>query len=172
MLKPLVFCSIVLFSVTGCQPVIVQRDENGVAARPLTVRVDDVAYWLEQWQRVVALPEDTLQLALQMREDEFARSDSARNRLQLALLLATGPAPVRDQSRASSLLKEIDVSTAAGGEKAFAALLEQMIAEQRWSSDKMAELKSRLSETEARVVELEQQLQELKNIEQTIQQRN
>ncbi|MDT8387087.1 MAG: hypothetical protein RQ736_06205 [Thiogranum sp.] len=151
---------------------IVQRDENGVAARPLTVRVDDVAYWLEQWQRVLALPEDNLQLALQVREDEFARTDNARNRLRLALLLATGPAPVRDQKRASSLLKEIDISTAGGGEKAFAALLEQMIAEQQWSSDKMTELKARLSATEARVAELEQQLQELKNIEQTIQQRN
>lgn len=164
---------IILFSgiLSGCQPVTVQRND-GASPLPVTVRVDDVGYWLEEWQRIVALPEDQLHLTLQTRENEFAAAGNNRTRLRLALLLAAGPAPVRDQARALNLLKNKEIVGADDSTKALAALLEQMIAEQQWSSDKITEVRARLKETEARVGELERQLQELKDIEQTIQQRN
>ena len=157
--------------LSGCQPVTLQHNDDD-SPLPVTVRVDDVGYWLEEWQRILALPEDQLRLTLETREKEFASTESVRTRLRLALVLAAGPAPVRDQARALNLLKELDIVDCDESAKALAALLEQMIAEQQWSSDKITEVRTRLKETEARLGELERQLQELKDIEQTIQQRN
>jgi len=159
------------FLLHGCQPVTVQRSE-GALPLPVSMRVDSVAYWLEEWQRIVAQPEYQLRMALETREREFTAAANPRTRLRLALLLAAGPASIRDQPRALNLLKELDVAEADESEKALAGLLEQMIAEQQWSGDKIAEQRARLKETEDRISELERQLQELKDIEHTIQQRN
>ena len=160
---------LVFFQLSGCQPVTVTRTEGPV---PVTLRVDDAAYWLEEWQRIRELPEDQLQLTVKTREHEFARSAGTRNRLRLALLLAAGPQPVRDHGRARKLLVELDTARASESARALAALLEQIIDEQQWSVDKIAELRAKLKESETRVEELERQLQELTNIEQSIQQRN
>jgi uncharacterized protein (DUF342 family) len=53
----------------------------------------------------------------------------------------------------------------------LAALLKQVLDEQRWSIDKIAELNQKLKASRMRVEELELQLQELTTIEQHIQQR-
>ena len=147
-----------------------ERQEDAVL--PFVVRMDDVGFWLEEWDRVRALPEAELEQVLAHREERYARNHAARPGLRLALLLSAGPAPVRDHERASSILKKIDLSGEEPGARALAALLEQMIAEQQWSSDKIAELRALLKESAARVEELERQLQELTDIEQSIQQRN
>jgi len=163
------FILLVFLMVAGCQPVTVQRSNGPV---PLAVRVDDAAYWIEEWSRIRALPEEKQQLTLEARERDFEESPSTRTGLRLALLLAEGPKPMRDQSRALSLLKEMDESDASDSAKALAALLEQIIGEQLWAGDKIAELRSKLKDADTRVEELERQLQELTNIEQSIQQRN
>jgi hypothetical protein len=139
---------------------------------PVTVRVDDAAYWLEEWYRTRDLPEDELTSILGTREAEFAEAPGPRTRLRLALLLAEGPGPVRDQTRAAQLLKGLDPERASESARALTALLEQIIAEQRWSSDKLAEQQNRLDKARARIQELERQLQELTDIEQSIQQRH
>jgi len=87
----------------ACRPVTVQHHKGGPV--PVTLRVDDAAYWLEEWYRVVELPGDQLGQTLQTREQEFVRYQDARTRLRLALLLAEGPAEVRDQGRALTLLE-------------------------------------------------------------------
>ena len=113
--------------LAACQPVTVQRsDEGGV---PVTVRVDDAAYWLEEWYRLKDLPEAQLVEIVARRRQEFEQSPVPRNRLRLALLLAEGPAPVRDQPQAQRLLRELDPAEASASAKALAALLEQVIAE-------------------------------------------
>ena len=61
--------------------------------------------------------------------------------------------------------------TASASALALAAMLEQVIGEQRWASERIQTLKADLKRREARVEELERQLQELTNIEQSIQQR-
>jgi len=155
--------------ISGCQPVTVQRSDGAV---PLTVRVDDAAYWIEEWNRIRELPDDKLQLTLEARERDFEKSPTPRSCLRLALLLAEGPQPMRDPSRALSLLKGMDSTEASDSAKALAALLEQIIGEQLWAGDKMIELRSKLEQADTRVEELERQLQELTNIEQSIQQRN
>lgn len=153
----------------GCHPVTVQRVDGPV---PVTVRVDDAAYWLEEWRRTIELPDDQLLIALQTREQEFARAATVRSRLRLALLLAAGPKQVRDQTRALTLLKDLDLQNGGTSARALAALLQQGIEEQQWSADRITELRTNLKDSETRIQELERQLQELTNIEQTIQQRN
>jgi len=69
------------------------------------------------------------------------------------------------------LLAELDATRASDSAKALAALLQQVIEEQNWSGDKMAELSQKLKDAQTRVEELERQLQELTTIEQNIQQR-
>ena len=160
----------VLISLTGCQPMTVQHSVQGPV--PVTVRVDDAAFWLEEWYRIKGLPEDDLTSILKTREAEFAATPAPRARLRLALLLAEGPRPVRDQARAARLLAGLDEERASESARALTALLEQVIAEQRWSSDKLTQQRSNLARARARIRELERQLQELTDIEQSIQQRN
>ena len=165
--KILLMLSCVVFA--ACQPITVQHHDEGPI--PVSVRVDDTAYWLEEWRQVSQLSEIQFKLALKNREQEFERKPDPRTRLRLALLLATGPAPERDQSRALLLLKGMDDAGASESAQALATLIMQMIEEQLWSADKITELKGKLGNADARVDELEQQLQALTNIEQSIQQR-
>jgi len=51
-------------------------------------------------------------------------------------------------------------------------LLRQVIGEQLWARGKIVKLRSKLKQAGTRVEELERQLQELTNIEESIQQRN
>lgn len=162
----LIFIAIILLS--GCQPVTVQRSEGVV---PITLRVDDAAYWLEEWHWVSGLPEGQQREILANRERKFEQSDTPRNRLRLALLLAQGPGSVRDQDRALELLVGLDVDQLSDSGKALSALLQQVIAEYDWFGDKIKHQLSELKESEARIEELERQLQELTTIEQNIQQR-
>ena len=167
---PRLLLLLLLVATTGCQPVTVQRSSEGPV--PVTVRVDDAAYWLEEWYRAKDLPADQLQQLVHTRRQEFEQAPSARSRLRLALLLAAGPAPVRDQLEAQRLLQGLDRDAGDESAKALAALLEQMIAEQRWSIDKIGEHRTKIEQASARIEELERQLQELTDIEQSIQQRN
>ncbi len=160
----------VIMVLAGCQPMTVQRSTGPVPV-PVAVRVDDAAYWLEEWRQVIELPEDQLKQALEVRRQEFIHSAEPRTRLRLALLLAAGPKSVRDPERALKLLKGLDMDRANGSTQALAALLQQNIEEQDWSGDKIAGLREKLTRSEARVEELERQLQELTTIEQNIQQR-
>ena len=163
--------SVLLFiGLVACQPMTVQRRDEGPV--PVTVRVDDAAYWLEEWYRAKDLPEDQLVQILETRKQEFEQLPGPRSRLRLALLLAEGPAPVRDQVQAQRLLKGLDSAKASDSAKALAALLDQVIAEQRWSVDKIAEQRTTIEQMGPRIEELERQLQELTDIEQSIQQRN
>lgn len=159
---------LVITGLSACQPTNVKHPGGPV---PAEARVGDEAYWLEEWYRVVSLPEDQLLLALKTREREFARSAGPETRLRLVLLLAEGPQPVRDQKRALELLNGLDDRQASDSARALAALLKQVIEEQRWSIDRIAELNKKLKTSQTRIEELELQLQELTSIEQHIQQR-
>lgn len=158
-----------VFMVLACQPVTVQRHQGKPV--PVSVRVDDAAYWLEEWNYTRQLPEAELRKALGDRERAFKESGDTRTRLRLALLLAEGPAAVRDQERAMALIDGLEKTGISESSLALAALIAQTIAEQRWASDRIKELKDEIKRDEARVEELERQLQELTNIEQSIQQR-
>jgi len=159
---------LVIAGLSACHSTNVKHQGRPV---PAEARGGDEAYWLEEWYRVVALPEDQLLLAFKTRERDFARSANPETRLRLVLLLAEGPQPVRDQKRALELLKGFDARQASDSTRALAALLKQVIEEQRWSIDRIAELNKDVEASRSRVEELELQLQELTSIEQHIQQR-
>jgi hypothetical protein len=154
--------------LSACQPVTVQHSDGVV---PVSLRVDDAAYWLEEWHWVTGLAAVQQEEILVSREREFQQSATPRNRLRLALLLAEGPGSVRDQRRALALLEEMDMDQASDSGKALSALLQQVIAEYDWFDEKITGLRANLKESETRVEELERQLQELTTIEQNIQQR-
>ncbi|HHH45216.1 MAG TPA: hypothetical protein ENK49_13855 [Gammaproteobacteria bacterium] len=159
---------ITMMVLSGCQPMTVQHSKGPV---PVTVRVDDATYWLEEWQQLRELSDKQLKEELEIRRQAFIRSAEPRTRLRLALLLAAGPGSVRNQDKALKLLKGLDMDRADAGARALAALLQQNIEEQDWSGAKIDELRDKLAQSEARVEELERQLQELTTIEQNIQQR-
>ncbi|MEA2081114.1 MAG: hypothetical protein U9P00_14945 [Pseudomonadota bacterium] len=138
---------------------------------PVSLRVDDAAYWLEEWYWVTGLPETQQREILANREREFQASATPRNRLRLALLLAEGSGSVRDQRRALELLEGMDTDQVSDSGKALSALLRQVIAEHDWFGDQITGLRNQLKESETRVEELERQLQALTAIEQNIQQR-
>ena len=159
---------IVVFALSACRPVTVQHTEGVV---PVSLRVDDAAYWLEEWYWITGLPEGQQREILADREREFEQSASSRNRIRLALLLAEGPASVRNQRRAQELLEGMDEEHTSTSGRALTALLQQVISEHDWFSDELAAVNTELKESESRVEELERQLQELTSIEQNIQQR-
>jgi len=161
---------LVIIALTACQPMTVQRSTGPVPV-PVAVRIDDAAYWLEEWQQLIKVSDEELKQTLEIRKQEFIRSAEPRTRLRLALLLAAGPKSVRDQERALKLLKGLDMDRVNDSARALAALLQQNIEEQDWSGDKIAGLREKLTQSEARVEELERQLHELTTIEQNIQQR-
>ena len=164
--KLLLFAAIL--GLSACQPLTVQG-VNGTA--PFAVRVDSGAYWLEEWHRVIGLPEDQLVQTIKVREAEFEHSANPKTRLRLALLLAEGPQNVRNQARALELLAGFETERANDSARALAALLKQVIEEQRRSVDKMNELNRKLQESRTHIEELELQLQELTTIEKNIRQR-
>ena len=159
---------VTIIGLSACQPVTVRHEDCLV---PVSESMNDEAYWLDEWHWVIALPEDQLVETFKTRELEFERSANPETRLRLALLLAEGPQPVRDQARALELLKELDAGQASASARALAALLQQVIEEQRWSINKMTELNKKLEASQTHAAELELQLQELTTIEQNIQQR-
>jgi hypothetical protein len=65
----------------------------------------------------------------------------------------------------------MDTASASASGRALAALLGQAIREQVVAGDKIKQLQQDLAQSAQRVKELERQLQELTNIEQSIQQR-
>jgi hypothetical protein len=146
-------------------------ERGGEGPVPVTLRVDDAAYWLEEWHRLRELPPQQAREAAQLRAREFSENPNTRNRLRLALLLAEGPPAVRDQRRALALLQQLDDPAASASARALAALLQQVIREQLAASGKISELTAAGARSAQRVQELEQQLQELTDIEQSIQQR-
>jgi polyhydroxyalkanoate synthesis regulator phasin len=158
----------VMVALSACRPVTVQHAEGVV---PVSFRVDDAAYWLEEWHWITGLPEGQQREILADREREFEQSATSRNRIRLALLLAEGPASVRNQSRAQELLEGMDKEQTSQSGRALSALLQQVIAEHDWFIDELAAARSELEESESRIEELERQLQELTSIEQNIQQR-
>lgn len=164
---------VLIFSVSlllgACQPVAVHHGPGGEG--PMAFRVDDAAYWLEEWRQVLSLPDEQLQQVLRNREQSFGRDGDVRSRLRLALLLAEGPPAVRDQLRALSLLQSLDPEAVGGSAGALAVLLRETVSAQVSANGKIKRLQEDLALRERRIRELERQLQEVTDIEQSIQQR-
>ncbi len=165
----------------GCTSLTVQHNVDGPV--PVQLRVDDAAYWLEEWQRAVQLPIEQYQQTLAARERDFETRPGPRSRIRLALLLAAGKPSARKPGRALELLKGVDRAVASKSAVALADLLQEVLVKQKAAKkpEKKPEkksatacdvdLKKELLAAKARIRELEQQLHELTSIEQNIQER-
>ena len=171
----------VVWVVSGCAPITIDRTSERPI--PIHLRVDDAAYWLEEWYRAVQLPDDQYKVALDAREADFASHPGPRSRLRLALLLAEGKASGLNRPRAQKLLKALEVD-ATGSAKALASLLVDKLSERKAVKKSKKPKKSKgskdtkkqdeskdLESARLRIKELEQQLHELTIIEQNIQDR-
>jgi len=69
--------------------------------------------------------------ALRLAQEAYRRDRGTANRLHLAALLATLPAPLRDDAAASSLLKPLAAAQGESPYVSFGALLAAQIAERR-----------------------------------------
>ena len=165
--------------VNGCAPLTVAR--NAEKPIPIQLRVDDAAYWLDEWYRTIRLPGDQYKAALEAREASFRSHPGPRSRLRLALLLAEGKPSGLDLPRALKLVKELEPG-AADSAKALALLLEKRLAgllkvKKPKKSVKVKnhaekpDLSKELQAARQRIKELEQQLHDLTEIEQNIQER-
>jgi hypothetical protein len=167
--------------VSGCAPITIDRTSERPI--PIHLRVDDAAYWLEEWYRAVQLPEEQYKVALEAREADFVSHPGPRSRLRLALLLAEGKASGLNRPRAQKLLKALEVD-ASGSAKALAGLLGDRLSarktvkkpkkpkKSKGSKDTKKQDESKdLESAKLRIKELEQQLHELTIIEQNIQDR-
>jgi len=116
--------------------------------------------------------------ALARAQGAFTRDTSEQNRLRLATLLATLPAPLRDDARALELLGPL-ADPAAPGSGRFAALLSAQIIErqrlgrevERLSRERAAAEKEHAAadkERDKREEALRQQLEALRTIERSI----
>lgn len=128
--------------------------------------------WLDELHATHAMSEEMLQQTLEYREQDFRDYPTTANRMRLALLLATGEEPVGDRKRARKLLNGIDAGAGSDSERELVAILQQFLEEQGQSSRKINILWKQVTEQNRRIEELEQQLQALTTIEQTIQQRD
>ncbi len=176
----------VAFLANGCAPMTLDR--NTQKPIPIQLRVDDAAYWLDEWYRAIQLPVDQYQAALDAREAGFTKNPGPRTRLRLVLLLAEGKPAGLDRPRALALIKGLEPS-ATNSAKALALLLENKLTSQKTvkiskaprRKSKAAEENSKdsgemdlnmdLKAAKLRIKELEQQLHDITAIEQNIQER-
>ena len=109
--------------------------------------------------------------ALGRAQAAFLREATPSNRLRLATLLASLPAPLRDDARAAELLEPIADATASGLGR-FAALLSAQVAERQRLArelDKVVrEAERNARERDKREEALRQQLEALRSIERSI----
>ena len=165
------FSGLLLLSVTtlaACSEM--QSYKNGGLA-PVISGGSGVNNWLAELHNVRTMTPEQQEQILVSRERECNGNPDSGNCLRLAMLLATGDAPFRDQKRALNLLDKIDPGQFSAGEQELVAIFRQFLAEQTESENKINQLSKQIADQGKRIEELEQQQKALTTIEQNIQQR-
>lgn len=127
--------------------------------------------WMREINRVLALPEDRQEEVLKQHQDAYQARPDTTSRLRLALLRALGTDKVHDREAALSLLAEIEPLQTTGREATLIALLRQLLEEQQAIEARLHQERKVLAMREARIKELETQLEAVTSIEQSIKQR-
>jgi hypothetical protein len=127
--------------------------------------------WLGEAREVQQMPAHTQPLELQRRQQAHEDEDTAVSGLRLALLLALGTEAVRDDARALEVLNGIDAARLTVTQLALGDLLGQLLRERRQAQTLLRAERKVLAEQEARIRELESQLEAVTSIEQSIRQR-
>ena len=127
--------------------------------------------WLSETREVQLMPAHIQPVELQRRQQAHKHEDTAVSGLRLALLLTLGGEAVRDEARALEILNGIDATRLTVSQLALADLLGQLSRERQQAQALRRAERKVLAEQEARIRELESQLEAVTSIEQSIRQR-
>ena len=127
--------------------------------------------WLGEVRAVQEMPVGVQAAELKVRQQAHQTQAAADSSLRLALLYALGDEAVRDPARALALLEELDPAVMGASQGALAELLRQWLRERQRSLALLRGERKALAEQEARIKELESQLEAVTSIEQSIRQR-
>ena len=156
----------VLLLLSGCA----HWDLPPVTERSVSVSVAS-SDWLEEARRVQLMPAALQPGEMRQRELAHQAEATAASGLRLALLLVLGSETVRDEPRALTLLDRLDPDSLDLSQAALADLLRQWVRERRRSLELLRAERKALAERDARIQELESQLEAVTSIEQSIRQR-
>lgn len=140
---------------------------------PVTERfmVVGASDWLEQARQVQEMPPTVQPGELHLREQAHEAEATTLNSLRLALLLGLGAETVRDGTRALALLERLDPTTLSAPEMALVGVLRQLLSERQQALVLLRAERKTVTQQEARIQELESQLEAVTSIEQSIRQR-
>ncbi|MCA1804074.1 MAG: hypothetical protein LC646_01610 [Xanthomonadaceae bacterium] len=127
--------------------------------------------WLGEAREVQQMQAHIQPVELQRRQLAHKHEDTAVSGLRLALLLTLGAEAVRDEARALEVLNGIDATRLNVSQLALADLLGQLSRERQQAQALRRAGRKALAEQEARIRELESQLEAVTSIEQSIRQR-
>lgn len=138
---------------------------------PVVYERSSVAWWAEV-RAVQALPKAHQAAELKARQQALKDEPSDLNRVRLLLLEALGSSAVRNESHALTLLGELGSDEEVDpGLASLAALLKQQLKEKQRVQALLATERAQAAEHQERVKQLEEQLEALTSIEQSIQER-
>ncbi|MCW8874482.1 MAG: hypothetical protein OQK27_01915 [Gammaproteobacteria bacterium] len=155
---------VLLLALSGC----VHWELPPVSDRSIAARGSD---WLSEAREVQQMPAHIQPEELQRRQQVHKYEDTAVSGLRLVLLLTLGVEAVRDEARALEVLNGIDATHLDVSQLALADLLGQMSRERQQAKALRRAERKVLAEQEARIRELETQLEAVTSIEQSIRQR-
>lgn len=161
--------AVLMLTLGGC--VLTQAGRGTAQVPESSVYEGGGRDWLREIDRVLALPDDRQEEVLKQRQDAYLASPDTESRLDLALLRALGSDKVHDRDAALSLLVEIEPLQTTGREATLIALLRQLLEEQQAIQARLHQERKTLAMREARIKELETQLEAVTSIEQSIKQR-
>lgn len=167
-LKKIPLAVILALLLTGCSEL---QYYNPTGFAPVTSRGYGADYWLEQMHEIRTMAPEQRLVTYRLWEQDYIKRPDTNTRIKLALLLSTGHESIRNQQRASEILKGIEVEPENHGDQEFIILLQQFIDEQLKADATISDLKSAVRKKNRQIKELEEQQQALTNIEQNIQQR-
>ena len=165
------FSGLFLLSVATLAACSELQNYNSGGFAPVISGGSGVNNWLVELHDIRTMSPEQQQLTLETRQQECNSSPDSGSCLRLAMLLATGDAPLRDQKRALNLLDNIDSGQFSASEQELVAILLQFLVQQTETDNKINLLSKQIVEQNKRIEELEQQQRALTTIEQSIQQR-
>ena len=138
---------------------------------PVTERSVTTGDWPAEVRLVRELPAADQPAELQRRQALHQSEGTNSSGLRLALLHTLGAAAVRDEARAEALLDALDPAALGDSQRVLADLLRQILRERQQAQARLRAERKLLAEQEARIRELESQLEAVTSIEQSIRQR-
>jgi hypothetical protein len=162
-------CAVLAWLSAGCA----QWAPSGIPTAPevLPAPVRDAGWWMEV-RDVQSMPKEHQVPALSSRSRAYEEHPSNATRVRLAVLRAVGSSDVRDEGEALALLDEVKLDGLTDPElRSLVTLLRQLMKEKAELRVQLASEREKGVEREQRIEELQQQLEALTSIEQSIQER-